>query len=266
MTTVTDPPTTHDDARHRPAYTWLTAVGVALLATSMAILAAIFAATGSDQLGPAATITFVLVAIGVLVWRFGTWAKAVAIVVSLLLVLVFLPLLRGIVFPSSPLDFVPGLFAAAGVLLAVGGGVAAILQRGSLRAGPALVERRIMGGVLATVLVAAAASTLIGLISRTAIDPADGGIAVEMRDFGFPEVIEANAGDQLMIHNSDATIHDFTVPQLGIDVLVLPGNDALIDLTGTADGTYIVYCMLHSDTSDPDPDSAGMATTLIVQG
>ncbi|WP_052665378.1 hypothetical protein [Nitriliruptor alkaliphilus] len=265
MTAVTDP-STEAGARHRSAYTWLTAFGIALIATSMAVLAVVFAATGSAQLGPAVTIVLVLVVVGVAAWRGSTWAKAVAIVVSLLLVLLFLPLVRGVTFPSSPLDFVPGLLLSVGVLLAAGGGVAAIRARRDLRLQPSLVERRIIQGVLATVLVAGTASTLVGLVSRTTVDPIEGDIAVDMLDFGFPDVIEAGVGDRLLVHNSDATIHDFAVAELGIDVLVLPGNDALIDLEGATPGTYVVYCTLHSVTSDPDPDSAGMATTLIVRG
>lgn len=264
MATITGAPTL-DDAGGRPAYARLGVVGLGLIAAAMALLAGAFAATGSDQLVAALAILGVVAVIAALAWRYGTWAKVIAIVCSVLIGVAFMPLLIvGVAYPASPTDFLPGLFLPLGVVLGIGGSAAAIRHRRELIVHAKPTERRIMQGVLILLLAAVAVSTVSALVSRSTVDLADGGVPVDMRGFAFPERIEAHVGDQLVVHNSDATVHDFAVPHLDLKTLVLPGNDGVIDLADADEGTYIVYCTLHSNTSNPDPTTAGMATTLVV--
>jgi plastocyanin len=88
-----------------------------------------------------------------------------------------------------------------------------------------------------------------------------------MSGFEFvPDVIEVDASDpRLVVSNSDAFLHDLAVPALDAIVRVTPGSSELLELTGAAPGTYVVYCTLHSDTSVDDPDEAGMAATLVLR-
>jgi plastocyanin len=267
MTTINTAPAIPDDAlTGQPAYTRLSVYGLGLIAAAITLLTVVFAATGSDQLGLAVVIVAVLVVLAGLAWRYGIWTKVIAIVISALFGFAFFPMTFGIIHPTSPLDFIPALLMPTGVLMTVVGSAAAIRHRRDLTTQATVTERRIMQGLSALLLVAVAASTIAGLAARTTVELANGRVPVDMRDYEFPAFVEAKVGEQLVIHNSDGTVHDFTVPQLDLTAFVLPGNDGVIDLSGVPTGTYTVYCTLHSDASDPDPATAGMATTLTVTG
>jgi len=265
MTTITAPPATPPaDLGNRSPYTRLGVFGLGLIGTAvtMFIVAALF--SKPDDVAFMAPVLIVVILLAGLAWRFGTWAKVLAIVGCGLAGLAMYWTVFGLAFPASPLDFLPGLLVPIGVVLGIGGNAAAIRHRRERVPAAMPMERRIMVGVLAIVLVAAAISVIAAIVSRATVEPAAGDVVVEMKAFAFPELVEARVGDQLLVHNGDAAMHDFAVPTLGIDLDVLPGNDGVIDLAGVAPGTYTVYCTLHSNTSDPEPTTAGMATTLQV--
>ena len=263
MTTITATPATPPaDLGNRTPYTRLGVFGLGLIGTAVAmfIVAALF--SKPEDVAFMAPVLLVVVLLAGLTWRFGTWAKVLAIVGCGLAGLAMYWTVFGLAFPASPFDFLPGMLVPIGVVLGIAGNAAAIRHRRERVPAALPVERRIMAGVLAIVLVAAGASVIAALASRSTIEPATGDVVVEINAFAFPELVEAQVGDQLLVHNGDAAMHDFAVPALGIDLDVLPGSDGVIDLAEVAPGTYTVYCTLHSNTSDPEPGTAGMATTL----
>jgi hypothetical protein len=62
-----------------------------------------------------------------LVWRFGTWAKIVGIVVALAGIAAMFWTAFGLAAPASFFDFVPGLLVVPGALIDIVGSVAAIV-------------------------------------------------------------------------------------------------------------------------------------------
>jgi plastocyanin len=262
--TAANTPASGLTGRQRPAYARLGVFGVGLIATAVAVFTVVAALTAPQDLGMVGGVLALLVVVAALAWRFGTWAKVLAIVICALSGVAMFWVVFGLSHPGSPADFMPGLLVPTGIVLGIVGNALAIKHRRQPATTATTTERRIMVGVTAVMLVAAAGSLTTFLTSRTTIDLPDNGVPVTMSAFEFPELVEARAGDQLVVRNSDAAVHDFTVPALGLGVTVLPASDGLIDLTDVTPGTYTVYCTLHSDQSEPDPEAAGMATTLVV--
>jgi hypothetical protein len=46
---------------------------------------------------------------------------------------------------------------------------------------------------------------------------------------------------------------------------VMPGSTVLVALADVAAGSYLVYCTLHSDTTDPAPSDDQMTAILVVE-
>jgi plastocyanin len=246
--------------------------GLALIALALIVATVVALVTGVSLDG----ILFIgmglpLIA-AALLWRFATrWSVVVALVVSLLVGLGMFWMAFGIAYPGAFGDFVPGVTFVVGVLVALGGAIAALVQRrrGNLTAVVTAGERRIMivaGGVVAAAVVISAVLSATGAQSAPAVA---GATPVTISDFAFPEgQYEVTAGEQaaLAVHNSDGFTHDIAIPALDVSAqTVLPGRDATVDLSAAAPGTYTFYCTLHSDVSETDPTEAGMAATLIVR-
>jgi len=69
---------------------------------------------------------------------------------------------------------------------------------------------------------------------------------VQLQDFDFsPTCIGAPAGTRLVLQNTGAAKHTFTVRNTSIDVSVDPGAGSEVQLTGIAPGTYPVVCTIH---------------------
>jgi plastocyanin len=207
-----------------------------------------------------------------LVWRFDTtWARIVGVVVTLALAFMMFWVAFGLAYPASFFDFVPAVAFVLGVVLSLFGNIAAIVQRRKdhidLRAQP--TERHLEQAAIGIVVVAVLVSGVMSFLGRESVEEtaAADAVAVEMTGFAFePQQIEVAGGGQLLVHNSDAFMHDIAVPDLGIDaVTVSPGSEVLLDVPAEA-GVYNVYCTLHSDTGDTQPDpEEQMAATLQVR-
>ena len=90
---------------------------------------------------------------------------------------------------------------------------------------------------------------------------APGDVNVEMVDIDFiPEAFEIPAGQDvtLVFPNTGATVHDFTVDELGIKVVVQPGDTGRVTVNAPA-GSYEYYC------SVPGHKPAGMVGTMTVR-
>ncbi|MEE8374880.1 MAG: cupredoxin domain-containing protein [Acidimicrobiia bacterium] len=108
----------------------------------------------------------------------------------------------------------------------------------------------------------AAVISIVGfLFSMESVSEAEasGATTLEMANFEFdPTTAAVPLGGKLLVANSDAFAHDFTLEELDIYVYFGPGSEALVDLSAAAPGTYPYFCSLHSDGTE------GMRGTLTI--
>lgn len=273
----------------KPAYTHLAATGLLLigLAPALGLLAALWA--GLDLEGDASflvTSALVPLAGAALVWRYGIWAKAVGIVIGLAGALMLFWLAFGLAYPFSFVDFTLGAMLPLGVVVGVGGSIAALVaeRRGNFGTGPGRGERRMITLVVGLIAAAAVVSGVWHLVARDSVSAEDAQVAT-MEDFAFTEATYTLPADLtvgvplpewltleqtrslIVVRNSDPFVHDFAIPELGIDaVSVVPGGESLIEIVGAAPGTYTIYCTLHSDVSAADGGGAdAMVAQLVVE-
>ena len=248
-------------------------VGLALLALAPLTMFAIGSAVGvaAEESLPFVVIGLVLAAAAVVAGRFGTWAKVLGLVLTVAAVLAGFWMAFGLAAVASPGDFVPGVLFVLGVVLSLTGGIQAIAGR---RSAPVTTATRGEGRARLVAVVAVGlavvASTTANLVGRETVDPAVATAAtpvtMDALEFTSGEVAVAGGADAaLLVRNQDGFVHDLEIPGAVDAVLVNPGSEVLVDISGLASGSYTFYCTLHSDTSDPDPASAGMAGTLVVQ-
>lgn len=86
-------------------------------------------------------------------------------------------------------------------------------------------------------------------------------LTVTLDDFAFtPSDIALEAGQvNLTLVNEGTAVHDLTVPELGITIVVLPGESVTAGLEFDAPGTYDILCSI------PGHASIGMTGSLVVQ-
>lgn len=253
--------------RTRPAYTTVGAFGLLLIGLAPALMFVIGLSTGLD-LDDA--MIFVIGAIvpfiaAGLVWRFGTWAKVVGVVVVGLALMGFFWMAFGLAYPASFGDFTPAVMMVVGVIMALFGCVAAIIKRRAMVRTASKGERRLVMGGTTLVLLAAVVSAGLWGVSRSSADASAAEVTAELHDFAFVEgSYEVTTGQTLGVHNSDGFVHDFTVHELDIAETLLPGEDAVIDVPDQP-GTYTIYCTLHSDPAATDATDGDMVATLVVR-
>lgn len=261
--------------RLRPVFTRTGALGLVLIALTPATLLIAGLAAGMDiggEIGFLATLIAVPLLTAALVWRFGSWAKVLGVVISLAAAFAMFWAVFGLAYPGSIADFLPGVLLPLGLALGVGGNIAAIVQkrRGHLQADTTAGERRVRATVLGLLGLAIVVSGTLSFIGRQTVDgaAAAGTIPVEMRDFQFtPRTIEATAGEpvRLLVHNSDSFVHTITSQALGFNETVLPGSDVLVEFTPQRSGTFVYYCVPHSEGPETDPAGDDMAGTVVVR-
>jgi plastocyanin len=201
-----------------------------------------------------------------LVWRFGTWAKVVGIIVALLAAFMLFWTAFGLAEPASFFDFVPGLLVIPGALLAIVSCVAAIVagRRGHTSATAVGGEAKAIRIALGVVVVLAVVSAGLTFAGRSTVDAADVAATVEMTDFEFdPESLSVAAGDSVLVKNSDPFVHTFTVEELDIDVSLGPASEEVVEIPDRS-GTYVLFCRPH--TGDPDdPGENDMVGELTIE-
>ena len=202
-----------------------------------------------------------------LVWRFGTWAKAVGILATLFVGMTVFWSVFGLAYPASVVDFLPGVMAPLGILLGIGGSITALVKRKRKVAVAGAGERTVIFVAAGLSALALLASATLHLAGGTSVDPAEasGATQVTMATFEFtggPVRVEAGETTTILVRNDDPIVHTFTIDALGVDEVVLPGSEKLVRFTAD-EGTYVLYCKPHSDPDDPDPDTDDMATHLI---
>lgn len=258
--------------RTRPRHARTGLLGLGLVTTALLVFTALALIVFPEEVGfILPMLAGALVGTGV-VWRSDAlWARIVGVVITLALALMMFWVAFGLLQPASFFDFVPAVMFVLGVGLSLFGNIAAMVQRrrGHLEARAERSWRleQVVVGVIALAVVGSGVTSLVGRTNVDATAAADAS-PVEMTGFEFePELVEASAGGQLLVRNSDPFVHDIAVPALDIDpVTVTPGSEVLVDLPDTA-GTFVVYCSLHSDVDEPAPDreEGSMVTSLVVR-
>lgn len=252
----------------KPRWTRLATLGFALAAAAPLMLLIAGFAFGMDM-NDAGFFVIPIVVLGVvsvLVARFGTWAKITGAVLGLLAGLMFFWLIFGLFVPASFFDFVPAVMFVPGVLMGVVASIAAVraARRGHLTASAEGGEAR---GIRIAVGALAALTVLSGILTVTGRSTADAtGAAAEvaLKDFDFtPKQITVAGGSSIYLENEDPFFHTFTIDELGIDEGFTVGSAKTVTIPDQP-GTYIFYCIPHSDTESPDPDDDDMAGRLIV--
>jgi len=262
----TDP--TANETTAKPRWTRLAALGlfmVGLAAFLMVAASLIWGVDVADDLPFFLSLVIVPWVVAFLVWRFGTWAKVVGIVIALASIGAMFWTAFGLAEPASFFDFVPGLLVVPGALIAIGASIGAIVagRRGHTSTGREGNERRTINAVVAVVGALAAVSAVLTVVGRSTVETPEGASTVTLANFEFDRsAYEEAAGAQVVVKNDDPFLHTFTIDDLDIDVEVGPNGSALVDIPAEA-GTYVVYCRPHTvDPEDPGPDD--MASTLTV--
>lgn len=86
-------------------------------------------------------------------------------------------------------------------------------------------------------------------------------VTVTAADLRFaPSTITAKAGEavNVVVRNTDSITHDFTVPALGVHVVVQPGGAVTFGVRPTVAGTYPFLCTV------PGHAQGGMTGTIVV--
>lgn len=259
--------------RPRAVYTRLTVFGLLLIAGMVVLIGAAGIVAG-NPVGEAAMFAVPLViasGAAFATWRLRLAGKITAIVIALAAAVLMHFAAFGLAYPGAFADFVGAVMFVLGVGFAFGGGIAGIVQqrRGNVQLHAGRREAKIMRAAIVVLALAVVGSGIASLASRTTVDSAAaaGATAVTMQNMAFtPGTYEIAAGEpaKILVHNSDAYMHDFTIPALDIKQALTPGSSTLVEITAPA-GSYTVYCTLHSDTSETDPQEAGMAAALIAK-
>lgn len=117
---------------------------------------------------------------------------------------------------------------------------------------------------LAGLVVLGAVSGGLMLAGRSTVDAAQrlGAVPIVMDDFEFvPAHLTVDAGrpTRFLLRNDDLALHTFTVPELGVDVIVKPGREELVEVPAQPPGVYRLICRPHTQ------DGEGMVGTLTME-
>jgi hypothetical protein len=115
----------------------------------------------------------------------------------------------------------------------------------------------------------AAAISLVGFgLTRTTVAAVDAAGATELDMVAFefePHDSVLLADGRLLIHNSDAFAHDFTLEENDLYTYIGPGGEAVVDLIGLSPGEYEYFCSLHTFETE-DGEREGMTGILTIEG
>ncbi len=257
-------------AAHRPVaeHTRTEVLGLLLVSGAIAFMLAAGLTTGipfSDAsfLIPAALMP----AAGAgLAWRFGSAGRLSGLLLGILGAGMTFWLVFGLFVPASFIEFTTGTAYVLGVALMIGGTVAAARHRHDLREEATPTERRIDHVVLGIVGAAFLLSIVLWMFGRQTVDAtATAGLPeVTASNFAFEDLTATSVDGrvELVVRNSDAFHHEFTIDALDVHLLELPGSAA----DGAFDappGTYTFYCNPHTPQGGEGPDD--MAATLTVR-
>jgi len=228
--------------------------GVALLGLLAAATAPLWVLAPEGLSAAGFVAPFVAVPLGAAaVWHRGVWGRAVGLVASLGLLVVAAPFApQTLRHPDSFFDFFPSVSLLLGALLAAGGSAASLLhERRRADSRPAPAQRAVTTAAavaLAGLAVLSGALTLSGRHTVSALDRF-GAEPVTMVGFAFePATLTVREGRpaRFVVRNDDLALHTFTIDELGVDAIVKPGSEVLVEFTPDRAGTYLLYCRPHT--------------------
>ncbi len=249
----------------KPGAHWTTqAFGLALISAALLVFTILgLVLFGVEDAAFFGLITAVAVVVTAVVWRLDNgWARALGVLATLGAMATMFWLAFGVFQVFSPLEFIVGLVFLLGVVLSLVGGIMALFSRKKGDTGPSKRETRVRKGTMGLIGVAAVISIVGFLFTKESVSEAEasGATPLEMVNFEFePSTTSIPSGGKLLVANSDAFAHDFTLEELDIYVYFGPGSEALVDLSGAAPGTYPYLCSLHSDGTE------GMRGTVTIE-
>lgn len=254
-------------ARERTAHSTTQAFGLGLIAAAMVVVSILTLVTfDGEDIGPFALVALVSAALTWIVWRFDKlWARILGIIGSLLAGLFVFFLAFGVFQPFSPLEFIVGLAFVLGFFISLVSGIMAVVAGMRHRLSSTSGGRRFRRGVLGLLGLAAVVSIVGFILTRSTVDEAEASRAatVEMANFEFePQTMTVSSGQDLLVANSDAFAHDFTLEQFDIEVSLGPGSEAIVDLSAVPPGIYDYFCSLHTDPSTGE----GMTGQITIEG
>ncbi len=243
----------------RPFYSRL-AIGGLITIVAMMVMLGIVQLASSDTSNLAFLIINIAVVliVGGLIWRFGSWALVLGAIAGLLSTgLVYGPfLIQSTGSVNSVFDFgVAVVTTVAAVMVLVGSVVAFVqLRRGAARVEATVVERNALRGVAAVVAVLVVVSAVVTLAARDTVEEADrvGAIEVLMKTTEFKTAqLDAKAGETLhiVLKNDDLYIHTFIIKELRVDVTVGPRGEKAVSLSLPKKGTFEYKCIVPGHES-----------------
>lgn len=238
------------------------AIGLTVMAAAMTIVVILsFILLGGEDVATFLVATVLAAAGAFLAWRFdSTWARVLALVVTLAVVLFTFWFAFGVFQPFSPLDFITGFGYMIGFLFALIGGIAGLVRRDSAP------RKRLQTGTLGLIGVLSVVSIGGFLFTRSTVSDTDqaGATVLDMVDFEFaPGTTTVATDGKLLLTNSDPFAHDLTLDDPEIYVYLGPGGESLVDLSNVPAGTYEYWCSLHTFEEDGVKD--GMVGTLTIE-
>jgi plastocyanin len=249
-------PTATVGAREFSKYTGVVTLGLAMMGGAVVLVAAAAAVAGQSLSDSAAILTIAVVASAVgavAVWRFGMVGKIVGMVavVAVMSQVFWVP--AGLFSPTSFADFSSGVMFTIGFVYSFGWGIAGLVRHNRMETHATAGEARMVRGAVIVTALAMVVSGVIQVTSRTTVSASEaaaiGAVPVTMSDFAFSQgdyVIPAGQKTPMLLHNSDASTHNFILDKLGINETVSPGSQKLVQITAPA-GTYQILCTLHPD-------------------
>jgi plastocyanin len=200
-----------------------------------------------------------------LVWRFGTWAKFVGILCALVVAGAVWWTIFALQSPTSFFDFMPAVLVVPGALIAIIAAISAIVAKRRGHGSEVAVggERMAIRLVVGIVVVLALLSGGLTFAGATDVEDSDADVVVVLSNFEFDkEQYTFEPGTAVLVRNEDPFLHTFTVDEIGIDIVVGPASEELVEIPDEP-GSYVLYCRPH--TFEPDnPSEDDMAAELEV--
>lgn len=247
----------------RPVTGRATIVGLLVAATAPLW---VLAPEGASATGYVAPIVAVPLLAATAVWRIRRpWACAVGGAAGIGLLVAIGPYaVENLGHVDSFFDFFPAASLLVGAALAAGGALAAAVAGLRGRAPSAVGERVAAVTSVAVLLSLGLLSGVLTVTGQHTVSALDRFGAEPLRMVGFefaPAALHARAGRtaRFVVRNDDLALHTFTIDELGVDVVVKPGREALVEFPAGRPGTYTLYCRPHT------ADGEGMAGTLTIR-
>jgi len=256
----------------KPFYTLVGVTGFALLV--LAGLMTLVDGLLAGSLGMSGVFAAILAVPGLLgvflPWRFARWGFVLPVLLALALLFLLAPALPlTLAHPEAGTDFAMVVLVGVGAAMGAIGGVASIIQswRKSARPGATPAQRRALQIILGLTAVVLVVSAVLSVLAHTTLSPEvrAGATAVQIHNFQFQTAqVNAQAGQsvRIAVKNDDTTLHTFTLPEAGINIVVPAGTERLIEFKAPAAGTYTWFCIPHS--SADATGRTGMVGKLIV--